>query len=112
MEARERAAVLGVIALPPGLDPRNWIAGVRAGRQPATQEGRAAGRRHSTVIVAEGARDRHGEPISSEKVCRVLGEKLGLRLTARYIRLTLTKPHGESWFWSIHELSVLPPENG
>lgn len=29
---------------------------------------------------------------------------------ARYIRLTLTKPHGERWYWSIHELSVLPPQ--
>jgi len=29
---------------------------------------------------------------------------------AQHIRITLTKPHGESWFWSIHELSVLPPE--
>ncbi len=30
-------------------------------------------------------------------------------VTARYICLTLKKPHGDSWFWSIHELSVLPP---
>ena len=30
-------------------------------------------------------------------------------VTARYIRLTLTKTHGDTWFWSIHELSVLPP---
>jgi len=31
-------------------------------------------------------------------------------VTARYIKLVLTKPHGENWYWSIHELSVLPPE--
>ena len=30
-------------------------------------------------------------------------------VTARHIKLTLTKPHGENWFWSMHELSVLPP---
>ncbi|MBM3501943.1 MAG: ThuA domain-containing protein [Armatimonadetes bacterium] len=24
--------------------------------------------------------------------------------------ITLTKPHGDNWFWSIHELSVLPAE--
>ncbi len=40
------------------------------------REGRRAGRRHSTVIVAEGARDRHGEPISGERVRRVLEERL------------------------------------
>ncbi len=34
--------------------------------------GRAAGRRHSTVIVAEGARDRNGNPITSERVRQVL----------------------------------------
>jgi len=28
----------------------------------------------------------------------------------QHILITLTKPHGESWFWSIHELSVLPAE--
>lgn len=33
------------------------------------------------------------------------------RVAARYIKLTLTKPHGDRWFWSIHELSVLPPEH-
>ena len=30
-------------------------------------------------------------------------------VSARTIRLTLTKPHGDTWFWSIHELCVLPP---
>ncbi len=38
--------------------------------------GRAAGRRHSTVIVAEGARDRNGNPITSERVRQVLEEHL------------------------------------
>jgi 6-phosphofructokinase 1 len=41
------------------------------------KEGRAAGRRDSTVIVAEGATDRDGKPISSAYVKQVLEEKLG-----------------------------------
>mgnify|MGYP000858392515 CR=1 FL=1 len=28
----------------------------------------------------------------------------------RAVQLTLTAPHGDSWFWSIHELSVLSPD--
>ena len=39
--------------------------------------GRAAGRRHSIVVVAEGARDRNGNPITSDHVCKVLEERLG-----------------------------------
>jgi len=39
--------------------------------------GREAGRRHSIVIVAEGARDRDGNPITSDHVRRVLEERLG-----------------------------------
>lgn len=39
--------------------------------------GRRAGRRDSIVIVAEGARDRAGNPISSDYVKRVLEERLG-----------------------------------
>lgn len=39
--------------------------------------GRAAGRRDSIVIVAEGARDRDGHPISSEHVKQVLEQRLG-----------------------------------
>jgi 6-phosphofructokinase 1 len=38
--------------------------------------GREAGRRDSIVIVAEGARDRHGNPIAAEHVRRVLQERL------------------------------------
>jgi 6-phosphofructokinase 1 len=38
--------------------------------------GREIGRRHSIVVVAEGARDRHGNPISSEYVKQVLEERL------------------------------------
>ncbi|MEP7359908.1 MAG: 6-phosphofructokinase, partial [Anaerolineales bacterium] len=38
--------------------------------------GRAAGRRHSTVVVAEGARDRNGNPITSERVRQVLEDHL------------------------------------
>jgi hypothetical protein len=33
-------------------------------------------------------------------------------VSARYICLMLTRPHGDHWFWSIHELSVLPPKEG
>jgi 6-phosphofructokinase 1 len=39
--------------------------------------GRQAGRRDSIVIVAEGARDRHGNPIAADHVRRVLQERLG-----------------------------------
>ena len=38
--------------------------------------GRKAGRRDSIVIVAEGARDRHGNPITAEHVRQVLQERL------------------------------------
>jgi 6-phosphofructokinase 1 len=38
--------------------------------------GREAGRRDSIVIVAEGAIDRHGNPIAAERVRRVLQERL------------------------------------
>lgn len=41
------------------------------------REGRQAGRRDSIVIVAEGARDRQGNPISSDYVRQVLEERLG-----------------------------------
>ncbi|MGQ9548370.1 MAG: 6-phosphofructokinase [Roseiflexus sp.] len=39
--------------------------------------GRAAGRRESIVVVAEGARDRDGNPISADYVRRVLEERMG-----------------------------------
>ncbi len=39
--------------------------------------GRAAGRRHSMVVIAEGARDREGNPITSTRVSKVLEERLG-----------------------------------
>ncbi|MBE2267494.1 MAG: 6-phosphofructokinase [Anaerolinea sp.] len=38
--------------------------------------GRAAGRRDSIVIIAEGARDRHGNPIDSAHVCKVLQDSM------------------------------------
>ncbi len=38
--------------------------------------GRAAGRRHSIVVVAEGAHDRDGNPITAEQVCKVLVDRL------------------------------------
>ncbi|WP_374688360.1 6-phosphofructokinase [Promineifilum sp.] len=39
--------------------------------------GREAGRRDIMVIVAEGARDRHGKDITSERVKKVLEDRLG-----------------------------------
>ncbi|MCC5947531.1 MAG: 6-phosphofructokinase [Nitriliruptoraceae bacterium] len=39
--------------------------------------GREVGRRQNLVIVAEGAQDRHGEPITADEVRRVLAEGLG-----------------------------------
>ena len=39
--------------------------------------GRKAGRRHSMVVLAEGARDRHGNPITSAQVVKALEERLG-----------------------------------
>ncbi|MDS4029129.1 MAG: 6-phosphofructokinase [Candidatus Contendobacter sp.] len=41
------------------------------------RHGRAAGRRDSIVVVAEGATDRVGNPISADYVRRVLEERLG-----------------------------------
>jgi 6-phosphofructokinase 1 len=41
------------------------------------RKGREIGRRDSIVIVAEGAQDRHGQPISSYYVKQVLEERLG-----------------------------------
>jgi 6-phosphofructokinase 1 len=39
--------------------------------------GRSGGRRHNIVLVAEGATDRNGNPISSDYVKKVLTERLG-----------------------------------
>jgi 6-phosphofructokinase 1 len=41
------------------------------------RRGRELGRRDSIVVVAEGARDRHGNPISSRYVTEVLENRLG-----------------------------------
>lgn len=43
----------------------------------ALRAGRESGRRDSLVLVAEGAQDRHGNPISADQVKRVLEERLG-----------------------------------
>jgi 6-phosphofructokinase 1 len=43
----------------------------------AVQAGREVGRRHSIVIVAEGARDRTGKPIATGHVKEVLEDRLG-----------------------------------
>ena len=47
------------------------------------ESGRAAGRRHSIVLVAEGAHDSANQPITSEYVRQLLEERLGedVRLT-------------------------------
>jgi len=42
----------------------------------AVYAGRKGGRRHNVVLVAEGATDRHGSPISSEYVKNLLTERL------------------------------------
>jgi 6-phosphofructokinase 1 len=39
--------------------------------------GRKIGRRDSIVVVAEGARDRHGNPITAERLRHILEERLG-----------------------------------
>ncbi len=41
------------------------------------RKGREVGRRDSIVVVAEGAQDRHGQPITSEYVRQVLETRLG-----------------------------------
>lgn len=43
----------------------------------ALHAGRETGRRHSIVIVAEGAQDRNGNPITSQYVKEVLEQRLG-----------------------------------
>ncbi len=55
---------------PPDVD--DWEAKMCA----MLQKGRRMGRRDSTVIVAEGARDRNGKPITSRHVKEVLEERL------------------------------------
>jgi 6-phosphofructokinase 1 len=56
---------------PPDTD--DW----RASMASALEAGRKGGRRQNIVIVAEGARDRHGEPITSDDVKEVLESELG-----------------------------------
>ncbi|MTV26364.1 6-phosphofructokinase [Nitriliruptoraceae bacterium ZYF776] len=56
---------------PPETD--DWEALLRG----TVEAGRRVGRRQNLVVVAEGAQDRHGEPITSERVKQVLEEGLG-----------------------------------
>jgi 6-phosphofructokinase 1 len=56
---------------PPEVD--DWAGSL----QRAVEAGRRIGRRSNLVVVAEGATDRHGEPITSEQVKDVLAEGLG-----------------------------------
>jgi 6-phosphofructokinase 1 len=55
---------------PPDADWRDAMAG-------SLQAGRRSGRRQNLVIVAEGARDLDGQPITSDDVKRVLESQLG-----------------------------------
>jgi 6-phosphofructokinase 1 len=55
-------------------DVENWEATMCQ----VLKAGREAGRRDSIVVVAEGARDRHGNPISSDYVQKTLEEGLGV----------------------------------
>ncbi len=55
---------------PPDVD--DWVATMCE----RLRTGREAGRRDSIVIVAEGARDRHGNPITAEHVRKALQERL------------------------------------
>ncbi|NLE98159.1 MAG: 6-phosphofructokinase, partial [Propionibacterium sp.] len=41
------------------------------------ERSRAAGRRDSIIVVAEGAADRHGEPISAQRIQDVIAERTG-----------------------------------
>lgn len=41
------------------------------------RKGRETGRRDTLVVIAEGAQDRHGNPITSEQIKRILEERLG-----------------------------------
>jgi len=43
----------------------------------AIRSGRAIGRRHSIVVIAEGAQDRRGRPITSDYVKQVIEKRLG-----------------------------------
>lgn len=56
---------------PPNLD--DWESKVCE----VLQKGRDVGRRDSIVVIAEGAQDRHGNPITSEHVKRILEERIG-----------------------------------
>jgi 6-phosphofructokinase 1 len=63
----------------------NWMLIPEAPPEPGWEDvmaeeleaGRRGGRRHSIVIVAEGATDRAGAPITSAYVARALGERIG-----------------------------------
>jgi len=65
------ADALFIPECPPG--DADWESGLVA----ALNAGRAAGRRDSIVVVAEGATDRQGVPITSERLRQALGAGLG-----------------------------------
>lgn len=61
------------VLIPENPPPPGWEEQMCA----ALRASRAAGRRDSIVVVAEGATDRAGNPISAAAVCQVLQERLG-----------------------------------
>ena len=65
------ADALFIPECPPAED--DWPAGLLA----MLRAGRAAGRRHSIVVLAEGALDRQGAPITADRLREVLGTGLG-----------------------------------
>lgn len=61
------------VLIPENPPPENWEAQMCE----LLRHGRTAGRRDSIVVVAEGACDREGKPISADHVRQVLEERLG-----------------------------------
>lgn len=73
-------ALMGAIAggcdyvfIPENPPPADWEESMCEG----LRQGRAAGRRDSIVLVAEGARDLDGQPITSQRVADVIKERTG-----------------------------------
>ncbi|MEX1177750.1 MAG: 6-phosphofructokinase [Nitriliruptor sp.] len=86
----------------------------------AVEAGRRVGRRQNLVVVAEGATDRHGEPITADQVKTILDEGLGedTRVTilghvqrggaaSAFDRVLATR----CGYRAVHELLALEPED-
>lgn len=61
------------VFIPENPPPLDWEVSMCEG----LRRGRAAGRRESIVLVAEGARDQAGEPITSQRIADVIREQTG-----------------------------------